>query len=479
MPQRRSSTSPFVRGKQTFRDYSAQHFHDAAMRLQRWARNLQNRAKGLSMLSLWPNLADLRMKYIDEEATKLGALDNELYTDESIAQREALRNHPLVQQALHMAWSVCCQCALAQRAAIREAAAADPHGVQHSGSPSSPWGRSQGTSRMPGSGAEVHSNQRNRSPRRRGGNASDMTFDQTAYLSMIRRLYLVLLVNDEDGDGRRLSRKDLNPRACVARTKKDFVNDGGGKDYLTRDEFDRCWFQLTDLNTEEISGHASAKWIYQMLAAISTWHQRPREEKPKIVWKPDAEIMLHHLEPDASEWDDGEEEAYDLPSKPPPPRMELRLSWVDFFNGLERRSPGQELGIEPSPEPVAPRGAMQPLARKRQGAARPTFRSPPPHPPPPIRTQSQEVAEAGALYTDDESGYCGTAPATEGRRSGRHSPAHGCRHSPALGCRHTPYQQTPHQQTPHQAHAISGRRTPLTDDVRCGSPAHGAASLLG
>eukprot|EP00966_Prymnesium_polylepis_P144405 3334504-Prymnesium_polylepis.1 len=69
------------------------------------------------------------------------------------------------------------------------------------------------------------------------------------YSRMTRTLYLALkLQADED---------DFDPEDCMESLEEDWEDDAAGKDHLTYNDFAASWFQLADLNTEEVDAAKS------------------------------------------------------------------------------------------------------------------------------------------------------------------------------------------------------------------------------
>jgi len=151
----------------------------AAVTIQLWVRTSAKTRRSQLLLRMWPALKELRAKYIDDEAIKAGAVGTLLYTDEHLILRDLCRKDPFVLEALSRAWDACSQ------------------------------------------GHEVMA--------------------KTAYLSMARRLYLVLATRQ---------RGRANATECRETSEKDWMRDTHGKDHLTREDFFNSFFQLTDLNTE-------------------------------------------------------------------------------------------------------------------------------------------------------------------------------------------------------------------------------------
>ena len=146
------------------------------MLLARWQRKALERIRH--------RLPELRQDYLNTIACKAGTNQNEWYSDENILLREALREHPRVQEAIAHAWNAC----------------------------------SQGKQRI----------------------------DRLNYFAMTRRLYLAVLYAESRGSGKSFQ---PDPADAMATAEKDFNTDSGGKEHLTRADFERCLFELADLYT--------------------------------------------------------------------------------------------------------------------------------------------------------------------------------------------------------------------------------------
>ena len=166
--------------------------------IQRCYRRKDVLRRAAAIRSHWPQLERLRKHYLDEEAMEAGAELSDLYTDESIVVREALRGDPDVRAALAEAWEACSQ----QADCIN-------------------W---------------------------------------PTYFAMARKTFLALELSVEFGSGKGFERGRADASECVRDIQSDFSRDGGDKGYLTRGEFEDSWFQLTDLYTgDAVDGRAYAE----------------------------------------------------------------------------------------------------------------------------------------------------------------------------------------------------------------------------
>jgi len=106
--------------------------------------------------------------------------------------------------------------------------------------------------------------------------------NKTAYFAMSRRIYLALHLLSPD------TISTLDPVDCLKSAQRDFDSDCGPKGCLTRSDFDRCWFQLADLYTDEISGMIYGDWIRALVFKISYRHP----ESGQWQWRDDKSMML-------------------------------------------------------------------------------------------------------------------------------------------------------------------------------------------
>ena len=218
------------------RSHSAPHTRSQQMRqtlaalcIQKFARASMATRRSRALRGKWPTLemlhrrreelrSRLRRMYLDSEAVAAGARDSSLYTDEYLVLRELCRSDPAVQAALTRAWEACAQ------------------------------------------GEEMMS--------------------KTAYLSMARRIYLVLAMR----------MGTPNSTECREISEKDWERDANGKDHLTRAEFFSSWFQLTDVNTIGVQAGEYAAFILRMTDRIA----RVRTVDGRLVggyeWRDDRAI---------------------------------------------------------------------------------------------------------------------------------------------------------------------------------------------
>ena len=177
----------------------------AALCIQRAFRAERALRRGRMLRGLWPSIAkireelhSLRTKYLDPEAIEAGALKSHLYTDEQLILREICRSDANVKAAQALAWEAFSQ----------------GHG----------------------------------------------TLGKDAYLSMARRMYLVLV-------GRAKGR--ISATECKSVSEKEFFRDAAGKDHLTRTDLDESLFQLADVNTEGVSAAEYARFILTLVDAVA------------------------------------------------------------------------------------------------------------------------------------------------------------------------------------------------------------------
>ena len=81
----------------------------AAVEIQSRARVLLARWQRKALERIRHRLPELRQDYLNTIACKAGTNQNEWYSDENILLREALREHPRVQEAIAHAWNACSQ----------------------------------------------------------------------------------------------------------------------------------------------------------------------------------------------------------------------------------------------------------------------------------------------------------------------------------------------------------------------------------
>jgi len=84
-------------------------------------------------------------------------------------------------------------------------------------------------------------------------------------MAMSRRLYLILAATSSKHRASAMASADDWRRVA----EDDFINDSAGKDYLSRADFDRCWFQLADLHTKTVDAETYAAWVDNHIEAIA------------------------------------------------------------------------------------------------------------------------------------------------------------------------------------------------------------------
>ena len=192
----------------------------AAICIQRFVKRKDRRSRAEMM---WPSMDTIRrrMLFLDSEALEAGAMASSLYTDDQLRRRDENRKDVLVVAALAHAWTVCCQ--------------------------------------------------------------RDPVMSKATYLSMYRRIYLVVAI---------MKRSLVSPSECRALAEKDWVRDTAGHNLgvLTRDNFETSWFLLSDLYTEGVSAHEYTSFILRMVDKIA----RPRliggRRSGEYEWRDDRAI---------------------------------------------------------------------------------------------------------------------------------------------------------------------------------------------
>eukprot|EP00966_Prymnesium_polylepis_P176999 4099202-Prymnesium_polylepis.2 len=125
-----------------------------------------------------------------------------------------------------------------------------------------------------------------------------MSFEE--YISMSRRLYLVLRM-EEWAESEKLNFNKamqrellLDPHDCMDTIDDDFAEDAKGKDYIDKEDFFDSFFQLADLYTDGASATEYAKWMYKRVHQIAAKYTGPDSEllaTPEWEWRRDAEII--------------------------------------------------------------------------------------------------------------------------------------------------------------------------------------------
>ena len=226
--KRLSPCSPLVRRLSSHEANPADPHQEETKLLQRCARRWLARRRGQALLTLWPSIDRVRTLYLDESAVAAGAMNNPMYTDESLVHREALRSNPLVMSALSFAWDAC------------------------------------------------------------SGKASVLSKD--AYMSMARRIYLLLHFDEVDNltpdpdecirfspcipsfassvEGMPIIHPRSHHYSPLRELEAEFIADSGWKNHLTKRDFDCSWFQLADLHTDGIGAGSYSSWIRDTVARI-------------------------------------------------------------------------------------------------------------------------------------------------------------------------------------------------------------------
>lgn len=185
------------------------------------------------MFANFPSLEQLRAIYLDPKAEAAGAAGSKWYTSLALAAREHVRMSEEVSQCVKKAWD-----------AIRQSA------VRFA----------EKKVREIGAACESSAEELERSvSAARAALAEGIT--REAYDVMSQKLYLLSKASDGDGD--------IDPSDMVETAQEDWEADAGGADVLTREAFERCWFQLIDLHTESLSAEDYAKWSDRTVELIT------------------------------------------------------------------------------------------------------------------------------------------------------------------------------------------------------------------
>ena len=205
---------------------------------------LENAIRSRRLRRLWPDMEKLQSRYMDQAALAAGAGSNPLYSNFALAVREGLRFAPEVQQALSHAWLVCTSAAgtTAAPSGTRWTNAGTkqpPHAVQLT-NPSLESALGQGhldftSAQLQNFGVP---------PLRpdhyvKAGEAYFMpaaTLPRDDYEAMTRKLYLAIMLDDED--------VGVDPLDCAATRDNDWAEDSEGKEELTEAAFHKAWFQV-------------------------------------------------------------------------------------------------------------------------------------------------------------------------------------------------------------------------------------------
>ncbi|KAL1526415.1 hypothetical protein AB1Y20_015127 [Prymnesium parvum] len=124
--------------------------------------------------------------------------------------------------------------------------------------------------------------------------------DHEAYITMSRKIYLALKA--EAGEG------DFDPEDCLGDVEEDWQEDSGGKAHLGGGDFYKCWFQLADLNTLDVSAEEYAEFIDNLIDAICLPEGGYRDEQE----------LLERIQEEA----DLDDEEFD----------QRRADWFECFN---------------------------------------------------------------------------------------------------------------------------------------------------
>ena len=228
----------------------------AATRIQRFARSMAASRRGRWLVAQWPSLERIKAKleverllprYLDEEAKRAGAEGTKFYTDEQILERESVRSNSMVVKALDFAWTAVVS------------ATSLPDGVDMLEVLPCRWNEAQLTASAPSSDTRVSA-----------------CGQRDAYLSMARRIYLVLSLRSERS-------QRISPKDALTSAVKDFETDAdvsGGRApsdagkalAVSRASFHSSWFQLADINTIGVGNALYASFIYDLVKQIA----RPR-----------------------------------------------------------------------------------------------------------------------------------------------------------------------------------------------------------
>ena len=301
----------------------------AALTIQRFVRlhrpeggALVQKIKALQAIGKWPTLKqikalkDVRAKYLDDEALASGALTSTLYSDEQLVLRELCRRDPSVKAALSLAWTAFAQ--------------------------------------------------------------GEQTLSKDSYLSMARRIYLVLTM-------RHNSKARVSSSECRSISEKDFARDSNGKQYLTEADFHTSLFQLADVNTAGVSAGEQSSFILRLVDSIARvrlvdgqrcgWEWRD----DRAIWaeasvealavkSPTPAKTSSHGKNDRGKQDRGKHHAPSSKPHAPSKTIWARLAWLAAFeearraeqaiegektrNALERRQAGMPF-VMPSTESEA------------------------------------------------------------------------------------------------------------------------------
>ena len=100
---------------------------------------------------------------------------------------------------------------------------------------------------------------------------------------MLRKIFLYALIETGD-DG-------LDADDCINTAFKDWAADAQGGRALTRESFDRSWFQMADLNTgEEVNASSYASWIRSTTARLTKEASAEAGGRAR-VWQSDVEMV--------------------------------------------------------------------------------------------------------------------------------------------------------------------------------------------
>jgi len=156
-------------------------------------------------------ITELKQTYLDDQALAAGAEDVIWYSDEMLVARERLKKSKVVIDAIRAAWdAVLSSCA-------------------HLGDE-----------------AEFF----------------DEYLNKYEYGTMMRKVYLAIKEQEEDGDFEAEEFTDV--------MDQDWATDAHGKAHMDYDDFFQCMFQLADLNTSSVDGTDYARWLRDLVFHITT-----------------------------------------------------------------------------------------------------------------------------------------------------------------------------------------------------------------
>jgi len=276
------------------------------------------------------------------------------------------------------------------------------------------------------------------------------------FMSMARRIYLALLLDPtEAGSKHRVSAVD-----CMESAEKDWQRDANGKDHLTRDDFERSFFQLADLHTQGVDAAQYAAFILSLTDKIARvrliggqpigWefrddraifaeasaraHALPRQSKK--LRKPSAALIKK---------DDG---AHATAARPSPDgtgaNVWVRLMWLSAMDGA--RKVEQDMEKERASEEHAKQRVCEPYQLPQRFAI-PASTS--------VAAAALDVGRSGRRRSAHEALQRGMQPKLPGAHaSPSHPSAQGSAYTPPRAC------SLPH--TPSASRAMSPRAREAT-----------------